>query len=124
MHDSCSSPAYTIGILECAGYGLGTTICPYAKSKQRPAKGLLDQQSLAPLNGDRHEKMLVTVAVTIVHREKRPAALGRPSIKPLLPELKSGRPDSNRRRPAWEAGILPTELRPRTALLRNNVAPA
>ena len=28
-----------------------------------------------------------------------------------LPE--SGRPDSNRRRPAWEAGILPTELRPR-----------
>ena len=24
----------------------------------------------------------------------------------------SGRPDSNRRRPAWEAGILPTELRP------------
>ena len=25
----------------------------------------------------------------------------------------SGRPDSNRRRPAWEAGILPTELRPR-----------
>src|SRR5258706_2650393 len=26
---------------------------------------------------------------------------------------KSGRPDSNRRRPAWEAGILPTELRPR-----------
>ena len=27
----------------------------------------------------------------------------------------SGRPDSNRRRPAWEAGILPTELRPRGA---------
>src|ERR1039458_6401706 len=27
--------------------------------------------------------------------------------------FKSGRPDSNRRRPAWEAGILPTELRPR-----------
>ena len=27
----------------------------------------------------------------------------------------SGRPDSNRRRPAWEAGILPTELRPRSA---------
>src|ERR1035437_4721237 len=27
--------------------------------------------------------------------------------------LQSGRPDSNRRRPAWEAGILPTELRPR-----------
>ena len=26
----------------------------------------------------------------------------------------SGRPDSNRRRPAWEAGILPTELRPQT----------
>ena len=26
--------------------------------------------------------------------------------------LQSGRPDSNRRRPAWEAGILPTELRP------------
>src|SRR5580765_2788994 len=25
----------------------------------------------------------------------------------------SGRPGSNRRRPAWEAGILPTELRPR-----------
>jgi hypothetical protein len=25
---------------------------------------------------------------------------------------RSGRPDSNRRRPAWEAGILPTELRP------------
>ena len=24
----------------------------------------------------------------------------------------SGRPDSNRRRPAWEAGILPTELLP------------
>jgi hypothetical protein len=31
-----------------------------------------------------------------------------------LAELaQSGRPDSNRRRPAWEAGILPTELRPR-----------
>src|SRR5688572_1759273 len=29
-------------------------------------------------------------------------------------DRKSGRPDSNRRRPAWEAGILPTELRPRT----------
>jgi hypothetical protein len=28
-------------------------------------------------------------------------------------DLQSGRPDSNRRRPAWEAGILPTELRPR-----------
>lgn len=28
----------------------------------------------------------------------------------------SGRPDSNRRRPAWEAGILPTELRPRMML--------
>src|SRR5687768_8765790 len=28
-------------------------------------------------------------------------------------DSKSGRPDSNRRRPAWEAGILPTELRPR-----------
>ena len=27
--------------------------------------------------------------------------------------MESGRPDSNRRRPAWEAGILPTELRPR-----------
>lgn len=27
----------------------------------------------------------------------------------------SGRPDSNRRRPAWEAGILPTELRPQTS---------
>jgi hypothetical protein len=31
---------------------------------------VLDQQSLAPLNGDRHEKMLVTAAVAIVHREK------------------------------------------------------
>ena len=29
----------------------------------------------------------------------------------------SGRPDSNRRRPAWEAGILPTELRPQTRLI-------
>ena len=29
--------------------------------------------------------------------------------------VKSGRPDSNRRRPAWEAGILPTELHPRIA---------
>src|SRR5205807_5042560 len=29
------------------------------------------------------------------------------------PLSRSGRPDSNRRRPAWEAGILPTELRPR-----------
>ena len=28
--------------------------------------------------------------------------------------FESGRPDSNRRRPAWEAGILPTELRPRS----------
>src|SRR5881227_4040016 len=27
--------------------------------------------------------------------------------------LQSGRWDSNPRRPAWEAGILPTELRPR-----------
>ena len=45
-----------------------------------------------------------SVAVTIVHRKKWPAALGRPSIKPPLPELKSGRPDSNRRRPAWEGG--------------------
>src|SRR3954471_681824 len=30
-----------------------------------------------------------------------------------LLRAESGRPDSNRRRPAWEAGILPTELRPR-----------
>ena len=30
-----------------------------------------------------------------------------------LRRFQSGRPDSNRRRPAWEAGILPTELRPR-----------
>jgi hypothetical protein len=29
-----------------------------------------------------------------------------------LTYIQSGRPDSNRRRPAWEAGILPTELRP------------
>ena len=29
----------------------------------------------------------------------------------------SGRPDSNRRRPAWEAGILPTELRPQLLAL-------
>ena len=29
---------------------------------------------------------------------------------------RSGRPDSNRRRPAWEAGILPTELRPQCRL--------
>jgi hypothetical protein len=33
-------------------------------------------------------------------------------------QLQSGRPDSNRRRPAWEAGILPTELRPRRPLSR------
>ena len=44
--------------------------------------------------------------------ENRPAEIGKPSIKPLFDELESGRPDSNRRRPAWEAGILPTELRP------------
>ncbi len=31
----------------------------------------------------------------------------------LSSDTQSGRPDSNRRRPAWEAGILPTELRPR-----------
>src|SRR5689334_9044944 len=30
-------------------------------------------------------------------------------------DIRSGRPDSNRRRPAWEAGILPTELRPQIA---------
>src|SRR3954467_10776852 len=43
-----------------------------------------------------------------------------PSLPPIRPDpripiriRKSGRPDSNRRRPAWEAGILPTELRPR-----------
>ena len=29
----------------------------------------------------------------------------------------SGRPGSNRRRPAWEAGILPTELRPRASII-------
>jgi hypothetical protein len=36
---------------------------------------------------------------------------------PLMREQyfhQSGRPDSNRRRPAWEAGILPTELRPQS----------
>ena len=33
MHHSCRSPAYTIGILECPGYGLGITICPYDKSR-------------------------------------------------------------------------------------------
>ena len=32
----------------------------------------------------------------------------------FLASFQSGRPDSNRRRPAWEAGILPTELRPQT----------
>jgi hypothetical protein len=28
MHDSCGSPAYTIGIVECAGYGLGIAAVP------------------------------------------------------------------------------------------------
>jgi hypothetical protein len=32
----------------------------------------------------------------------------------------SGRPDSNRRRPAWEAGILPTELRPRSDIVESH----
>ena len=50
--------------------------------------------------------------------EKSPQAHTRkpPQHKPLrwLYLSQSGRPDSNRRRPAWEAGILPTELRPQT----------
>ncbi len=30
----------------------------------------------------------------------------------MRPKIKSGRRDSNPRQPAWEAGTLPTELRP------------
>src|SRR3982750_4634895 len=41
------------------------------------------------------------------------AAATRSSLFDGLLRAESGRPDSNRRRPAWEAGILPTELRPR-----------
>ena len=36
----------------------------------------------------------------------------------IVSTCESGRPDSNRRRPAWEAGILPTELRPRSLYRR------
>ena len=55
----------------------------------------------------------VTVAVTVVAGQKSlPRSAGQFS-KSLLRRLKSGRWDSNPRRPAWEAGILPTELRPR-----------
>ena len=42
------------------------------------------------------------------------ARAGALDVLPFNHLLQSGRPDSNRRRPAWEAGILPTELRPRT----------
>ena len=55
--------------------------------------------------------------------EGRPTRIARGScgprafdVFPYEQAVKSGRPDSNRRRPAWEAGILPTELRPRTVL--------
>ena len=37
-----------------------------------------------------------------------------PALKSRFIKSESGRPDSNRRRPAWEAGILPTELRPQS----------
>ena len=37
------------------------------------------------------------------------------SVTAHFTRYQSGRPDSNRRRPAWEAGILPTELRPRVS---------
>src|SRR5439155_3565973 len=39
-------------------------------------------------------------------------SVGKPPAQVKTGGSKSGRPDSNRRRPAWEAGILPTELRP------------
>src|ERR1019366_7595014 len=56
------------------------------------------------MHTDREDNVTHAVAVP---REAGEAVCG------LHCAAKSGRPDSNRRRPAWEAGILPTELRPR-----------
>ena len=58
--------------------------------------------------------MLVTVLVTVANVKMTRRVRQVIFVKYLDDSyLQSGRPDSNRRRPAWEAGILPTELRPR-----------
>jgi hypothetical protein len=51
-------------------------------------------------------------------RQRRQGVTGSMSRNPL-PKNWSGRPDSNRRRPAWEAGILPLNYgRPATTILQ------
>ena len=62
---------------------------PYARKPWEPQWGPLNCKKSAPKLGGRFSQLVAF--------QRFP---------------KSGRPDSNRRRPAWEAGILPTELRP------------
>src|SRR5262249_46380226 len=56
-------------------------------------------------------------------RQRRQGVTGSMSRNPL-PKNWSGRPDSNRRRPAWEAGILPLNYRrPATPILQSSQTP-
>src|SRR4051794_12803623 len=64
--------------------------------------------------GGRTERTARSWAPAWAPSEKRPRVDSGASFEVAVQrELsRSGRPDSNRRRPAWEAGILPSELRP------------
>ena len=81
------------------------------RRRQLPGENL----RLRPFSAAPRLQEVATVPAT-VPKEKAPGDRWSPGARNCsnsrgLPT--SGRPDSNRRRPAWEAGILPTELRPR-----------
>ncbi len=52
-----------------------------------------------------------------------PKATGTPQVISFPPPTKSGRPGSNRRRPAWEAGILPLNYARQTWLKPDQMCP-
>ena len=68
----------------------------------------------SPRNGnqDAHDRFPLWLPLGPVKKACRDRQAS--SVSCYFCDLKSGRWDSNPRRPAWEAGILPTELRPQT----------